>query len=231
MKEQCPKCAENGRDRMRDNLHRYPDGTGYCFSCGYLDRVSKSRIYQDEPKATTYYGNLEPVPKQSMGYAWLEQYGLTQQEINQFYQWNNLKQQLVYSCQLTDETECVNIRSFFPGKPKALSYGKKPYQILQRHKDKPIVLVEDLVSAIKVSRHYNAVPLFGTTCPPEALKQLLSVSNLLTVWLDKDALKNALKVRSDAFKQGFSVVHLLRTDLDPKCYTDQEIINYLENGG
>lgn len=31
MNEPCPKCRVNGRDHTGDNLHRYPDGTGFCF--------------------------------------------------------------------------------------------------------------------------------------------------------------------------------------------------------
>lgn len=34
-KEQCPECAENGRDNSRDNLVVYSDGGVHCYSCGY----------------------------------------------------------------------------------------------------------------------------------------------------------------------------------------------------
>lgn len=32
---QCPKCAENGKDRDGDNLSIYSDGHEWCYSCGY----------------------------------------------------------------------------------------------------------------------------------------------------------------------------------------------------
>ena len=33
--EQCPECASLGRDKNKDNLAIYEDGSAYCFSCGY----------------------------------------------------------------------------------------------------------------------------------------------------------------------------------------------------
>lgn len=33
--QRCPKCAELGRDRSKDNLAIYSDGHAYCFACGY----------------------------------------------------------------------------------------------------------------------------------------------------------------------------------------------------
>ena len=31
----CPECRKNGHDRQGDNLANYPDGSVYCFRCGY----------------------------------------------------------------------------------------------------------------------------------------------------------------------------------------------------
>lgn len=48
-KQQCPKCAKNGRDRDRDNLAVYEDGSCHCFACGY---TVKSK--QDEEEDIQY---------------------------------------------------------------------------------------------------------------------------------------------------------------------------------
>ena len=37
-KQQCPQCAEQGRDRHKDNLVMYADGGAYCFACGYTEK-------------------------------------------------------------------------------------------------------------------------------------------------------------------------------------------------
>ena len=36
--EQCPECRTNHRDNAGDNLARYSDGHGYCFSCQYFEK-------------------------------------------------------------------------------------------------------------------------------------------------------------------------------------------------
>jgi len=36
--EACPKCRETGNDRDGNNLARYSDGHGVCFSCGYYEK-------------------------------------------------------------------------------------------------------------------------------------------------------------------------------------------------
>ena len=46
-KQQCPRCAKNGRDRSGDNFAIYEGGSGHCFSCGYTipsqDYLQESR--------------------------------------------------------------------------------------------------------------------------------------------------------------------------------------------
>ena len=39
-REQCPKCANYGKDRSHDNLAVYPDGSKFCFSCHYMEHSS-----------------------------------------------------------------------------------------------------------------------------------------------------------------------------------------------
>lgn len=43
MKKPCPECRSHGRDQSGDNLVMYPDGHGYCFSCGYYQHPNKRR--------------------------------------------------------------------------------------------------------------------------------------------------------------------------------------------
>lgn len=53
-REQCPKCAEEGRDNSGDNLARYSDGHGYCFACNYHEKgdgvtnVVKTKIADED---------------------------------------------------------------------------------------------------------------------------------------------------------------------------------------
>ena len=47
--EQCPECRTNHRDNAGDNLARYSDGHGYCFSCQYFEK-------SEEELKTEYWG-------------------------------------------------------------------------------------------------------------------------------------------------------------------------------
>ena len=38
--EQCPACADLGKDRSGNNLARYSDGSCFCFSCGYFETAN-----------------------------------------------------------------------------------------------------------------------------------------------------------------------------------------------
>lgn len=54
-REQCPKCAESGRDTSCDNLGVYSDGHSWCFACGYLEGTitsseTKSKIVLELPE-------------------------------------------------------------------------------------------------------------------------------------------------------------------------------------
>lgn len=60
IKEPCPKCRENGRDSSGDNLVRYPDGGGHCFSCGYHENASGAKLERGKSKLTL--GMVESYP-------------------------------------------------------------------------------------------------------------------------------------------------------------------------
>ena len=49
--EQCPECKSNHRDNTGDNLARYSDGHGYCFSCEYFEK-SEDEVNNEFPKNT-----------------------------------------------------------------------------------------------------------------------------------------------------------------------------------
>ena len=51
--EQCPECRTNHRDNAGDNLARYSDGHGYCFSCEYYEK-SEDEVDNEFQKNTNY---------------------------------------------------------------------------------------------------------------------------------------------------------------------------------
>ena len=59
--EQCPQCRTNNRDNSGDNLARYSDGHGYCFSCHYFEKSEeevKTEFKEKTDMITGAYQNL-----------------------------------------------------------------------------------------------------------------------------------------------------------------------------
>lgn len=87
--------------------------------------------------------------------------------------------------------------------PKSLNYKEvddnwmawylRPEVAIQNTEGKcnTVVLVEDLVSALKASRFYPTAALLGTHINPSMLLEILSVSDNIVICLDKDATQKS----------------------------------------
>jgi hypothetical protein len=80
--EACPECRKAGRDRTGDNLAVYPDGSMYCFNCGY-HRGRKihsvwAPIKDGNASQTTESGLPRDFTREvpAAGWKWLLQWGL-----------------------------------------------------------------------------------------------------------------------------------------------------------
>jgi hypothetical protein len=93
-----------------------------------------------------------------------------------------------------------------------------------------IVLVEDIVSAIRVSKHLPAICLFSADISIRKLNLLKLYNNTICWWLDKDKQKEAATQAIHASSLDINI-RLVVTDLDPKCYSDNEIKNILDRFG
>lgn len=115
---------------------------------------------------------------------------------------------------------CV-ARSYSPHTTcKALAYpngtGSPWLAYFERHESSWVVLVEDIVSALKISKVCPAVALLGTNLSDDkAIDIALRYSNVL-VWLDKDAISAAYKMleKYRLMFRNFIVHH--GSNLDPK---------------
>lgn len=79
--EPCPSCRRQGRDNRGDNLVRYHDGGGHCFSCGRHessplseDVLFKQSGVEHVPKSLLPSSFTREVPVRA--WQWLLQYGL-----------------------------------------------------------------------------------------------------------------------------------------------------------
>ena len=97
----------------------------------------------------------------------------------------------------------------------------------------PVVLVEDVVSALRVAYAYNtnSIALCGTNISDEMMVRLKSQQILL--WLDGDMFQKMFKLTRKFKALGFNIT-FVKTNKDPKCYNDvaiREIITQRLTGG
>jgi len=232
--EACPKCGGG------DPLARYSDGHGYCFSCGYYEAGRESG-YLHHFTSDTVEPIVQPLnpldwPRDAQNeipvkaLTWIKQYGIMDAELREHdVQWSDDRQMLLFPIRNRwGELIAWQGRSFG-------SYGSKWFtkgdvanliHILGGGVSSTIVLVEDIVSAIKVSRHAPCMHLFGTKIRLETLQRLSSGPKpyrRLLIWLDEDAARKAALAALQAYQLGFERVSYLSTPRDPKANSDDEI--------
>lgn len=88
---------------------------------------------------------------------------------------------------------------------------------------KPVCVVEDILSAVKVSRFINTVALLGTTINNEKIVELRKVTQDLILMLDADACATALyyKKKYSFYFRNFLVIMLSKED--PKDMKEEEL--------
>jgi len=220
----CPKCGS------KDNLGEYDDHL-YCFGCGYYKRKddlnSLRERLQPKQNRSNDYSMLDTTPDIPLeGVKWLMKYGITVPEITKHnIQWCESQQLLL----LINTLSYWQGRSFRSIGPKYLSHGVKPLTVYGES-DTIIVLVEDVLSAIKVSRLENicSSPLLGSSVSFDFEKKYVGMNKQINIWLDRDKAKQAVKIKN-RFKGLGCKAKVIITDKDPKEYNTQEIRNWLKN--
>jgi Zn ribbon nucleic-acid-binding protein len=205
--EPCPKC------RSRDNLARYEDESAWCFGCGYYEKAKFRKPRSDKARLPfrEFTTNLPEANRK-----WLRQY-LNEDEIKLF-QYDPESDRHVYVAGDFYEARSVTQT------PKSLQYGKKPLHILGE--GQPLVVVEDIVSAIKIARFTQAVPLWGSHMSRDWMAHIRGKAEKVMVWLDSDKYHEAVELAVALGSLG-CLARVIRTDKDPKELTEAEILRKL----
>lgn len=216
----CPKCGS------KDNLAEYSENF-HCFGCGYhkrkntLARVKRLNALdelklEDVSNGITLSKTLAIDAKK-----WLLGYGLTEEEMQQFsYDYENDVLYLFFSASYR-----VGRVFATDTKTRYTSKGKKP--VLTYGNGSTCVLVEDIISAIKVGRQFTAIPMLGAK-PTEEIIQALHSYDEVVLWGDADKMRENIVVRNKLSERLGKQVKLCFTSLDPKCYSDIEVKNTLQ---
>lgn len=234
----CPACRRLGRDTRGDNLVRYSNGGAHCFSCQYYERATKM-----ESPLLIAAGDTRTPPSDlvyvlpAANVTYLKSYGLTDQEIANNFRYSPKWDRHVYVCpalplyQMTGGNGLFyESRSLDPRYTKTIQHGTKPYKIKGNVESSgALVIVEDIISAIKLERQYGVLCLHGSFMPADILSRLCRFTNIsyLIWWLDNDKYAAAAQYCEKAMALNMYGATIL-TEKDPKCYTDTEISNEVD---
>ena len=94
--------------------------------------------------------------------------------------------------------------------------------------DEPIVLCEGVFDAIAIKR--NAIPLFGKTVPKLLMKKIYEkCTNTIYILLDRDAMKDSIKMIDGFMKNGINVYFVNLEDDDPSDMGFYKTINLIKD--
>lgn len=224
----CPNCREQGRDRKGNNQAKYSDGSTYCFSCQmYTKGTERRKVFElgEEPAEVIFKERPQVLGPNRI---WLMQY-ISQEEIDEFFFWSPWLERHVFSYHPGEPDWFYEARSIRRGATKVDSRGTKPTMMIGKTKEsKTLVVVEDLLSAIKVGRQYGAMPLFGSHMTPDQMKYVQRSKQVDEVifWLDSDKYDKGQELaRKMSFLLPSSAIF---TSFDPKLYNDWEIKNHID---
>jgi hypothetical protein len=230
----CSSCGS------RDNLGVYTDHK-FCFGCGFTENFSASRRRREAGvRATVPEKQLwlpddivTTIPHQAD--SWIRQYNLTQKELyDNKVVWSEKQQLLIFLYQQAGILLGWQGRYFGKdNKPKWWNQGnlKDIDKIINSSMlSTSIVLVEDIISAIKVGRQYGTKPLFGSYIDIANIYKLYKKYNTkkIVLWLDKDKQRHAYQtsVKLNSIGINSNVIVTLK---DPKEYNNEEIRKIYES--
>jgi len=229
--EPCPQCGS------KDNLARYSDGGAHCFGCGYHPRVTQISYEEQSIKHTSRRSDPEQLDIlegyiSQEGVGWANRYGVGVETLlqsgcggsptrptNLYFRWFDSSGRCILA-QARDLTQ--------DPKRKYITYGT-PNEVLpiyyfrdQSRRTDRLVIVEDALSAIKISDLSDSMPCLGSDLPPIKLKRLAGLYGAFTVWLDSNMYDKAQRIARRLQLLGCEA-KAVWTELDPKCYDTEEL--------
>ncbi len=223
--------------KSSDAKTTYSDGHAWCFSCNhYFPAAYRSNFGgpYDVPKpASELYPNRQKVTRINcaMNWDWLKKYDLDDVEIDQNFFYAPISGRHVFMHRDEEGKEFYEARSVSPYSqgPKTLQYGDKPTIFMGYAESKVLVIVEDIVSAIKVGRFYGTMPLFGahlSTVQMASIGRKLKPDNVV-IWMDCNKYSVGMEY---ARQLGLLVPTVaIQTKEDPKAQDESSIITAIEN--
>lgn len=229
-KERCPECARVGNDRSGDNLAVYSDGHSYCYRCGYhTGRRNLSKAIDKPVQGVVLPADVTtqlPIEARQ----WLEQYQLSRLDLmSNHVMWSDKYSRIIFP--YFNETGLLAWQGRYVGKEtdkaKWFSQGQI-HEIIHQVKvcNREAVLVEDIVSAIKVSKFTGTIPIFGSSINAKQILRLKTVVDRVRYWLDPDMRTKSVKMANLSTLLGLPA-SVIFSDKDPKEHDYDSIADIL----
>jgi hypothetical protein len=233
-----------GHDRSGDNLAVYPDGHEYCYRCGYYvpAPLTLAHIKKRTEKMEDYLQNVKDnelvqmpmdykeVIKDPEAVAWLNACGITPRHCLDYeVGWSDSLKQVVFPVYNDEGKLFATLGRNCSGTGKKWIATGSPhlhpavYTNFRAELANVLVIVEDVVSAIRVGEIAPCMPLFGTTTTHSRMAWVANHYAKVIVWLDFDAFDKAREVATKLSLYGATEIYMIQTERDPKGYTDAEI--------
>ena len=231
----CPKCGS------RDNRAVYTDGSEWCFGCHDLKRPKQYSREKPEEKKVSPLALVGDIPEPNL--SWLRSC-LTDDQIEQYFQWApSLERHVYVEMKYATDRDCDGEVAFWEARKvpkenetirdesKVISSGHKPFSIWGKWKETGVVvIVEDIVSAIKLSDLVGVLCLHGSTMPWGVYQRLGNIFTIkkVFIWLDADKL-SASRGMYARLVSWAKEVSIIRTPQDPKKYSIEELKEILKD--
>ncbi len=217
-----------------DGLAEYPDGT-YCFSC--QKSTKKLNLSNIQVKDVKDYNSITKKPMPEFAKSWLSQYDIGDELIDRHsLSWSVGHNRLVVPIMEAHSSPTAAwLRSIDKTvTPKWLYVGPKPTELLYIHTlnniaYNTICIVEDALSAIRVSQLMDVVSLGGTNSSSTRLSQIILQYSSVVLWLDGD---RAGQIAAQKFIKQFKLLRPItqvRTKKDPKLFSAKEMEGLLND--
>lgn len=241
--ERCPSCAERGRDTGSDNLGVYSDGHSYCYSCGYyragnaIARFIKKESYERMERHAVFLPTDCGIDYPQRALEWIGQYELDRNDLlanNSV--WSESRQRLYFP--IYGEQGLLAFQGRYFGDVNSSNekkwWGKGDFRNIFALFGKPgrsLVLVEDVISAIKLARITQSMWLSGNAIGKDRWQRLFKLiprGLQCIIWLDPDMRTHALKEMRLGASYGINT-SVIYSDKDPKEHSYEEIKRYLHD--
>lgn len=233
----CPICEAEGRDISGNNLAIYSDGHSYCFSghgvISYNNTklpINTDKLKEDSSKLSVVLPSDVDMTYPSETIKWVGQYELDRNDLlNNNALWSESRKRLIFPVYGKDELIAYQGRYFGsdPEEAKKKWHGKgnlkDTFNILG--KGNSLVLVEDIISAIKLSKFCMAMPIYGNNIGYERFKRLYKLipkNTEVLIWLDPDMRSKAISESRKGQLCGLNT-RVVFSEKDPKEHSINEI--------